>query len=91
MLYLATTVTNSGSWRPTLLPSFIVMDMFMTQAQTRSAKAFWASCNSSFTIHSYILIVNTYQPVGALVKSEFWRAVKYEIDIKLYIAYIYIA
>ena len=25
MLYLATTVTNSGSWRPTLLPSIIVM------------------------------------------------------------------
>ena len=25
MLDLATTVTNSGSWRPTLLPSFIVM------------------------------------------------------------------
>ena len=25
MLNLATAVTNSGSWRPTLLPSFIVM------------------------------------------------------------------
>ena len=25
MLDLTTTVTNSGSWRPTLLPSFIVM------------------------------------------------------------------
>ena len=50
MLDLATTVTNSGSWRIILLPSLIVMQYVYDPGTDTLGELFWASCNSSSTI-----------------------------------------